>query len=128
MITRVLLAYAVFSATPLALAEDINGFWKHPDAPAWIEISLDEGKGTVVRNDKFPERAGRVVVKELQADDAEENLWHGQVYAERLSEYRKAEISLPEPDRMEFKIKVGFRSPIIEWIRVDEVPAVSAND
>ena len=128
MITRVLLAFAVSSATPLALAEDINGFWKHPDAPAWIEISLEKGKGTVVRNDKFPERVGRELVNDLKADDSEEDLWHGQVYAEKLGEYKKAKISLPDPGRMEFKIKVGFISRTIEWVRVDEVPAVSAND
>ena len=125
MITRVILAFAVFSATPLAFAGDINGFWKHPDAPAWIEISLEEGKGTVVRNDKFPERVGREFIKDLRADDSEENLWRGQVYAEKLGEYKKAEISLPEPGRMEFKVKVGFISRTIEWVRVDKVPAAS---
>jgi hypothetical protein len=40
---------------PLASAADISGFWKHADEPGWIEISLDQGKGTVVRNDKSPE-------------------------------------------------------------------------
>ncbi len=126
MIPRVLLAFAVFSAAPLVFADSINGLWKHPDAPAWIEISLDEGTGTVVRNDKFPERVGREVVKSIKADDSEENLWHGQVYAEKLGEYKEAEISLPEPDRMEFKIKVGFMSRTIEWNRVDTVPAASS--
>jgi hypothetical protein len=38
---------------PLSLAGDISGVWKHADEPGWIEISLDEGSGTVVRNDKI---------------------------------------------------------------------------
>lgn len=128
MITRVLPAFAVFSVTPIVFAASINGVWKHPEAPAWIEISLDEGKGTVVRNDKFPERVGREVVKSIKADDSEENLWHGQVYAEKLGEYKKAEISLPEPGRMEFKIKVGLMSRTIEWVRVDEAAVKAVED
>jgi hypothetical protein len=108
---------------PLSLAGDISGVWKHADEPGWIEISLDEGSGTVVRNDKFPERIGREIVKELQADESKENLWRGQVYAEKLGEYKDAEISLSEPDIMQFKVKVGFMSRTIEWMRVDAVPA-----
>ena len=122
MITRILLTLAIFTASPLVVAEDISGFWKHPEAPAWIEISLEEGKGTVMRNDKFPERVGREFVKDLKADDSEENLWRGEIYVERMGEYKQAEISLPEPGRMEFKVKVGFMSRTIEWMRVDEVP------
>jgi hypothetical protein len=109
-------------AAPLSFADDISGFWKHPEAPAWIEINLEEGKGTVIRNDKFPEREGREIVKGLKADDSEENLWHGEIYAERLGEYREAEISLPEPGRMEFEIKVGLMSRTIDWVRVEAVP------
>ena len=126
MITRVVLPLFFLLATSQALADDISGFWKHPEAPAWIEINLDEGKGTVARNDKFPERVGREFVKNLKPDESEENLWRGQVYAEKLGEYKEAEISLPQPGRMEFKIKVGFISRTIEWDRVDKVPAAAA--
>ncbi len=126
MVTRILFTLVMFATTPLVFADDISGIWKLPDAPVWIEINLDEGKGTVVRNDKFPERVGREVVKDLRADDSEENLWHGQVYAERLAEYRAAKIFLPKPDRMEFKLKVGMMSRTIEWVRVEEVPQAPA--
>jgi uncharacterized protein (DUF2147 family) len=114
-------------ATPLSLAGDISGVWKHADEPGWIEISVEEGKGTVVRNDKFPERVGREIVRELKADGSKENLWQGQVYAEKLGEYKNAEISLPEPDLMQFKVKVGFMSRTIEWVRVDAVPEKTEN-
>ncbi|GAB5453604.1 MAG: hypothetical protein Hals2KO_39320 [Halioglobus sp.] len=53
-------------------------------------------------------------------------LLRGQVYSEKLGEHRKAEISLPEPGRMAFRVKLGFISRTIEWNRVDEVPAASA--
>ncbi len=122
MIRSVLLAVALF-ASPLLWAADISGFWKHADEPGWIEVSLDEGKGTVVRNDKFPERVGREILKDLVADSGEEGVWRGQVYAEKLGEYRDAQISLPEPDLMKIKVKVGFMSRTVEWVRVAEVPA-----
>ena len=107
-------------AAPLAFAEDIAGFWKHAEEPAWIEIQLDEGKGTVRRNDKFPERVGREILKDLKADESEQGIWRGQVYAERLGEYKDAEISMPEPDRMSIKVKVGFISRTVEWVRATE--------
>ncbi|MCR9104159.1 MAG: DUF2147 domain-containing protein [Gammaproteobacteria bacterium] len=122
MTTRRLFSLVISLAAPLVFAEDISGIWKHPEAPAWIEINLDEGTGTVLRNDKFPERVGREFVKDLKPDESEVNLWRGQVYAEKMGEYRKAEVSLPEPGRMEFKVKVGFVSRTIEWMRVDGVP------
>lgn len=122
---RITLFLCAMLVAPLSLAGDISGVWKHTDEPGWIEISLDEGSGTVVRNDKFPERVGREIVKELQADESKENLWRGQVYAEKLGEYKDAEISLSEPDIMQFKVKVGFMSRTIEWMRVDAVPAAT---
>jgi len=117
----------ILLAAPLAFADDISGFWKHAEEPGWIQISLEEGSGTVVRNDEFPERVGREIVKGLEADDSREKLWRGEVYAEKLGEYKGAEISLPEPDRMEFKVKVGFMSRTVEWVRVDEIPEASGS-
>lgn len=101
-------------AAPLVCAQDISGFWKHTEEPGWIEVRLDEGKATVVRNDKFPERVGREILKDLRADDAEKGLWRGQVYAEKLGEYKDAKVTLVEPGRMEIKVKVGFMRRTIE--------------
>lgn len=119
-----LLMLAVF-VTPLTWAGDISGFWKHSDEPGWIEVRLEEGRATVVRNDKFPERVGREILKDLVADDSEDGLWRGQVYAEKLGEYKDAQISLAEPDLMEITVKVGFISRTVKWKRVEEVPAVT---
>jgi uncharacterized protein (DUF2147 family) len=110
-------------ASPLGWAADISGFWKHVDEPGWIEIRLEEGKGTVVRNDKYPERVGRELLKDLVADGGEQGVWRGKVYAEKLGEYKDAEISLSQPDLMEIKVKVGFMSRTLEWKRVAEIPA-----
>jgi len=109
---------------PMVMAEDIAGFWKHAEEPGWIEISLEDGvgKGVVVRNDVFPERVGRELLKDLRADGKREDHWRGQVYAEKLGEYKDAEISLPESGQMEIKVKVGFMSRTLDWVRVDELP------
>ena len=109
---------------PMVMAEDIAGFWKHAEEPGWIEISVEDGvgKGVVVRNDVFPERVGRELLKDLRADGKREDHWRGQVYAEKLGEYKDAEISLPESGQMEIKVKVGFMSRTLDWNRVNEVP------
>ncbi|MEH6550140.1 MAG: hypothetical protein V7711_04645 [Pseudomonadales bacterium] len=121
MIQNALFMFALLSA-PLAFSEDVTGVWKHAKNPAWIEISLEEGSATVVRNDKFPDRVGRKILKDLQADKSEQGLWHGLIYAEKLGEYKNLEVSLPEADRMLFKGKVGFMSRTVEWVRVDKIP------
>jgi len=115
----IVVAVACF-APLLVSAEDLNGFWKYTEEPGWIEINLDEGTGTVVRNDKYPERVGRELLKDLRADDSEEGRWLGQIYAEQLGEYKDAEITLPEPGLMEITVKVGFMSRTVEWARAVE--------
>lgn len=124
---RALLTFAAVLIAPITIAEELAGFWKHAEEPAWIEITIDEevGKGVVVRNDIYPERVGREILKDLRADDKQEGLWLGQVYAEKLGEYKDARISLPGSGLMELKVKVGFMSRTLEWVRVDSVPANS---
>ena len=121
---RALLTFAAVIMAPITIAQELAGFWKHSEEPGWIEITIDQevGKGVVVRNEIYPERVGREILKDLRADDKQEGLWRGQVFAEKLGEYKDAEISLPEAGQMEIKVKVGFISRSVEWIRVDSVP------
>ena len=121
-----LVAVVAFLVAPLSFAEDISGFWKHADEPGWIEINLDEGRGTVLRNDKFPDRVGREILKDLEADGSEQGLWTGEIYVERLGEYKDVEITLAEPGHMSIKVKVGFMSRSVEWRRVEAATAKSA--
>jgi hypothetical protein len=108
--------------SPALRADGLAGFWQHEEQPAWIELRIENGVGsaTVVRNDAFPDREGRLLLKDLSPDGDE---WRGQVYAERFEDYRDARVSLPAPDRMQVKVKVGFMSRTLEWNRVDAVPA-----
>lgn len=121
IILRVLTLWALLF-TPLAFSADISGFWKHSESSAWIEIQLEEGSGVVARNDKFPDRAGRMILKDLQANSAKEGVWNGLIFVDRLREYKKATVSLPEADRMLIKVKVGFMSRTVEWVRAEEIP------
>ena len=127
MNVRILLTLVAVLSAPLASAGDIACIWKHADEPAWIEIRMEDGvgTGTVVRNDVYSERVGRELLQDLAADEHEEALWSGQVYAERLGEYKDAEILLAEPDSLQIKVKVGFMSRTIDWVRVDEIPVDS---
>jgi hypothetical protein len=116
------LLIAALLMMPQAFAGDISGYWKLTTEPGWIEINLKQGKGTVARNDKFPERVGREFLKGLVAEDPKKGVWQGQVFIERLGEYKDAEISMAKPDRLIIKIKLGFMSRTLEWHRVDMVP------
>ena len=122
IIRRALLLCALVF-TPLAFSADISGIWKHAQNPLWIEIRLEEGSGTVVRNDQFPDRVGREILKDIEADKSELGLWHGLIYVEKLAESKDVEVTLREPDRMLFTGKVGFLSRTVEWVRVDTIPA-----
>jgi len=121
---RAVLTLVVALLPPVALAADIAGIWKHTEEPGWLEIRMEDGvgTGTVVRNEVYPERVGRELLKGLVRDESAQGLWRGQIYVERLGEYQDAEISLPEPGMMRIKLKVGFVSRTIEWISVAEAP------
>ena len=108
-------------ASPGHAGDELAGYWQHESDPVWIEMQPESGQGVIVRNDNRPDRLGFLVVTDLEASD-EPNEWSAQVFAARLGEYRKAEITLAADDRMVFTVKVGFMSRSVEWRRVSEVP------
>jgi hypothetical protein len=117
-ITLLLLAVLV---APWSLAGDLSGVWLNEDQPAWIEIQFSDGQGTgtVRRNDNKPEAVGRVLIKDLVVEEGGAS-WVGQIYAERFKEFKDATITLPEPERMQIVVSVGFMSRTVNWIRVTE--------
>ena len=108
-------------AMPGNAETQLAGYWQHESDPVWIEMQPDTGQGVMVRNDNRPDRIGFLVVTDLEASD-DPNEWSAQVFAARLGEYRKAEITLAADDRMVFTVKVGFVRRSVEWRRVSEVP------
>ena len=111
---------AIFAAHGNAEA-DLAGYWQHESEPVWIEMQPETGQGVMVRNDNRPDRVGFLVVTDLEASD-DPNEWFAQVFAARLGEYRKAEITLSADDRMTFTVKVGLMRRSVDWRRVSEVP------
>jgi hypothetical protein len=109
------------AALPGNAEADLAGYWQHESDPVWIEMQPDTGQGVMVRNDNRPDRIGFLVVTDLETSD-DPNAWSAQVFAARLGEYRKADITLPADDRMVFTVKVGFMRRSVEWRRVTEVP------
>ena len=108
-------------ALPGHAGDELAGYWQHESDPVWIEMQPDTGQGVMVRNDNRPDRVGFLVVTDLEASD-DPNEWSALVFAARLGEYRKAEITLAADDRMIFTVKVGFVRRSVEWRRVSEVP------
>ena len=101
---------------------ELAAYWQHESEPVWIEMQPETGQGVMVRNDNRPDRVGFLVVTDLEASD-DPKAWSAQVFAARLGEYRKAQITLTGESRMIFTVKVGFMRRSVEWTRVSEVPA-----
>ena len=120
-IQRIAVLMVACLAAPWSLAGDLSGFWQNEDQPAWIEIQFSEGQGTgtVRRNDDKPEAVGRVIIKDLVAAEGGAS-WVGKIYAARLKEFKDATITLPEPERMQIVVSVGFMSRTVNWTRVAE--------
>ena len=108
-------------AMPGNAETQLAGYWQHESDPVWIEMQPEAGQGVMIRNDIRSDRLGFLVVTDLEASD-DPNEWSAQVFAARLGEYRKAEITLAADDRMVFTVKVGFVRRSVEWRRVSEVP------
>ena len=119
-----LLTASAMVSRPSYASSGLSGYWQHESEPVWIEMQPDEGKGVMLRNDNRPDRAGFLVVTDLEASD-DPNEWSAQVFAAQLGEYRNATITLLRDDLMAFTVKVGFILRTVEWSRVKEVPPAS---
>ena len=116
-----LLMLSAMFALPGHAENELAGYWQHESDPVWIEMQPEAGQGVMLRNDNRPDRVGFLVVTDLEASE-DPNAWSAQVFAARLGEYRKADITLSSDDRMVFTVKVGFMRRSVEWRRVSEVP------
>ena len=122
-----LLMLSAMVALPGHSESELAGYWQHESEPVWIEMQPETGQGVMLRNDNRPDRVGFLVVTDLEASD-EPNEWSAQVFAARLGEYRKADITLSSDGRMVFTVKVGFMRRSVEWQRVSEVPPATDDE
>lgn len=79
--------------------------------------------GKVIRHEEYPERVGREILKDLAPSESGKGVWRGQIYAVPLGEYMDVEASLPEPDSLDMKVKIGFMSRTVSWVRVATLPS-----
>lgn len=122
IIQRALFLFTLLSSSLACSADvsaDISGTWKHVKMPIWVEIRMDQGDGIVVRNDQFPERVGKVFIKDLKADKSKQPYWNGTVYIRKIEDYKDVEISLSETGNMQITAKFAFFSRTFEWLRAD---------
>ena len=122
-----LLMLSAMVTMPGNAENELAGYWQHESEPVWIEMQSETGQGVMLRNDNRPDRVGFLVVTDLEASD-EPNEWSAQVFAARLGEYRKAEITLSSDGRMVFTVKVGFMRRSVEWQRVSAVPPATDDE
>ena len=122
-----LLMLSAMVALPGHTESELAGYWQHESEPVWIEMQPETGQGVMLRNDNRPDRVGFLVVTDFEASD-KPNEWSAQVFAARLGEYRKADITLSSDGRMVFSVKVGFMRRSVEWQRVSEVPPATDDD
>ena len=122
-----LLMLSAMVALPGHSESELAGYWQHESEPVWIEMQPETGQGVMLRNDNRPDRVGFLVVTDFEASD-EPNEWSAQVFAARLGEYRKADITLSSDGRMVFIVKVGFMRRSVEWQRVSEVPPATDDE
>ena len=119
---RYILFFSTLLSASIAFSNDLSGYWKHAKHNVWIEI--EKSTGIVVRNDRFPERVGRTFLTDITINKNKQNAWYSQIYIEKLEDYKKVEISLPETDQMLITGKMGFMSRTAKWMRIDKVPAL----
>ena len=119
---RYILFFSTLLSASIAFSNDLSGYWKHAKHNVWIEMK--KSTGIVVRNDRFPERVGRTFLTDITINKNKQNAWYSQIYIEKLEDYKKVEISLPETDQMLITGKMGFMSRTAKWMRIDKVPAL----
>ena len=125
MLYRIAAFFSLVFFALLSMAQSqasIAGIWKHESESGWIKIDMAAGTGTIVVNEKYPERVGEVFLRDLTANDSGAD-WIAQIYVRQLDSFRQAKLSMPETNRLRLTIKMGFLSRSVDWVRA-ELPAV----
>jgi uncharacterized protein (DUF2147 family) len=78
-----------------------------------IEQQDDVYSGKIMSSDNSNVKIGKLMVKDLEQTRGK---WKGKVYAPKRKEWYDAEFILKE-NTLDIKIKVGFFSKTIEWLR-----------
>ena len=109
--------------TPVMASEVdlLAGIWKQSGKDIWLEIKFDQAAGTgrVIRNDKRPESVGNPLLTELTSS-ADEGKGEGLMYVPQTKSLHRATLRLAGAKGMTMKVKVGFMSKTVDWLRVED--------
>ena len=109
--------------TPVMAAEVdlLAGIWKQSGKDIWLEIKFDQAAGTgrVIRNDKRPESVGKPLLTELTSS-SDEGKGEGLMYVPQTKSRHRATLRLAGAKGMTMKVKVGFMSKTVDWLRVED--------
>lgn len=110
------LMIALFSVTNYAQSKtDLVGEWVVGKQNTVVKIELQDDAycGAIMSSDNPKVEIGKLMVKDLKEKKGK---WKGKVYAPQRNEWYDAEF-IPKENTLDVKIKVGFMSRTMEWIR-----------
>jgi uncharacterized protein (DUF2147 family) len=110
----VLIAISLISLNSFAQA-DIAGEWVVGKQNTVVKIEQNDGiySGTIISSDNSKAEIGKLMVKDLREKNGK---WKGKTYSPKRKEWYDAAF-IPKNNSLDIKIKVGFFSKTIEWVR-----------
>jgi uncharacterized protein (DUF2147 family) len=106
----------LFSITNYAQSQsEVAGDWVVGKQNTVIKIEQNDGIycGTIISSDNPKAEIGKLMVKDLKLKKGK---WKGKTYSPKRKEWYDAEF-IPKENTLDVKIKVGFFSKTIEWVR-----------
>lgn len=109
-----LLVFGLLSFNSFAQSE-VVGEWIVGKQNTIVKIEQQDNlySGKVISSDNSNAKMGRLMVKELKQT---KETWKGKVYAPKRKEWFNATF-IPHKNKLEVKIKAGFFSKTIEWLK-----------
>jgi len=107
---------ALFSITNYAQSPyDVDGEYTLGEKNTVVKIEKQNEvySGKIISSDNPKAKIGKLIIKDLKLKKGK---WRGKIYAPRRSEWYDAEF-IPNEKSIEIKIKAGFFSKTIEWLR-----------
>jgi uncharacterized protein (DUF2147 family) len=110
----VIIALGLFSLNSFAQAA-VAGAWVVGKQNTVVKIEQNNGiySGTIISSDNPKAKIGKLMVKDLNEKNGK---WKGKTYSPKRKEWYDAAF-IPKKNALDIKIKVGFFSKTIAWIR-----------
>jgi len=112
--TLAIAVITLFSVSMYAQS-DISGTYVLGKKNTVVKIEQEETvfNGKIMSSDNPKAEIGKLMVKDLKVKKGK---WKGKIYSPKRKEWYDAEF-IPKENTLDVKIKVGFFSKTIEWVR-----------